>query len=150
MISNSSQVMLKVRWGLTELGWSSDWVWGVDDWTCSVRSTTSSVWVMPVSETACESSAAWQKLSSILRYQDQTSDSFSDTEVSAQVYALDSQSNTTTITIANVPIQVIVDQRASCNVLNTADSEKLVSHGLRLRTCNRTLIPYNSPPLKVI
>ena len=81
--------------------------------------------------------------------QDQSSDSFSDTEASAQVYALDSQSNTTTITIANVPIQVTIDSGASCNVLNTADSEKLASYGLKLRTCNRTLFPYNSPPLKI-
>ena len=81
--------------------------------------------------------------------QDQSSDSFSDTEASAQVYALDSQSNTTTINIANVPIQVIIDSSASCNVLNTADSEKLVSHGLKLFTCNRTLFPYNFPPPKV-
>ena len=80
---------------------------------------------------------------------DQSSDSFSDTEASAQVYALDSQSNTTIITIANVPIQVIMDSGGSCNVLNTADSEKLASHGLKLRTRNRTLFPCNSPPLKV-
>ena len=81
--------------------------------------------------------------------QDLSSDSFSDTEASAQVYALDSQSNTTIITIANVPIQVIMDSGGSCNVLNTADSEKPASHGLELRTCNRTLFPYNSPPLKI-
>ena len=81
--------------------------------------------------------------------QDLSSDSFSDTEASVQVYALDSQSHITTITITNVPIQVIIDSRASCNVLNTADSEKLASYGLKLRTCNRTLFPYNSPPLKV-
>ena len=81
--------------------------------------------------------------------QDELSDSFSDTETSAQVYALDSQSNTTTINIANVPIQVIIDSSASCNVLNTADSEKLAICGLKLCTCNRTLFPYNSQPLKV-
>ena len=66
--------------------------------------------------------------------QDLSSDSFSDTKASAQVYAFDSQSNTTTITIANVLIQVIIDSGASCNVLNTADSEKLASHGLKLCT----------------
>ena len=80
---------------------------------------------------------------------DQSSHSFSDTETSTQVYALDSQSNTTTINIANVPIQVIIDSSASCNVLNTADSEKLAICGLKLCTCNRTLFPYNSQPLKV-
>ena len=61
---------------------------------------------------------------------------------------LDSQSNTTTITIASVPIQVIIDSSVSCNVLNTANLEKQASRGLKLRTCNRTLFPYNSPPLK--
>ena len=34
-------------------------------------------------------------------------------------------------------------------MLNTADSEKLANRGLKLRTCNRTLFPYNSLPLKV-
>ena len=34
-------------------------------------------------------------------------------------------------------------------MLNTADSEKLASHGLKLRTRNRTLFPCNSPPLKI-
>ena len=34
-------------------------------------------------------------------------------------------------------------------MLNTADSEKLASRGLKLRTCNKTLFPYNSLPLKV-
>ena len=77
------------------------------------------------------------------------SDLFSDAETSAQVYAFDSHSNTTTINIANVPIQVIIDSGASCNVLNTSDSEKLASRGLKLPTCNKTLFPYNSLPLKI-
>ena len=75
---------------------------------------------------------------------DQSLDSFSNTEASAQVYAFDSHSNTATITFADVPSQVIIASGASCRVLNAADSEKLASHGLKLRTCNRTLFPYNS------
>ena len=71
--------------------------------------------------------------------QDLSSDSFSDTEASVQVYALDSQSHITTITITNVPIQVTIDSGASCNVLNTADSEKLASCGLKLRQYNKTV-----------
>ena len=84
-----------------------------------------------------------------LHDQEQSTDSFSDAEASAQVYALDSQSNTTTITIATVPIQVIIGLGVSCHMLNIADSEKLASHRLKLRTCNRTLFSYNSPSLKV-
>ena len=61
----------------------------------------------------------------------------------------DSQSNTTTINIANVPIQVIIDSSASCNVLNAVDLEKLPCRGLKLRTRNRKLFLNNSPPLKV-
>ena len=34
-------------------------------------------------------------------------------------------------------------------MLNTADSHKLATHGLKLCTYNRTLFPYNSPPFKV-
>jgi len=83
---------------------------------------------------------------------EESSDLFSDTVAAAQVCALESHANTTTVNIANVPIQVIINLGTLCNMLNTIvgiDSEKLATHRLKLHACNRTLFPYNSPPLKV-
>ena len=80
---------------------------------------------------------------------EESSDLFSDTVAAAQVCALESHANTTTVNIANVPIQVIINLGASCNMLSTVDLEKLATHRLKLHACNRTLFPYNSSPLKV-
>ena len=73
---------------------------------------------------------------------DQSSDSFSDT--SAQAYALVSKSKTTTITTVHVPIQVIIDSGAYCNVLTTAGSDK--SAPLQVTQCLVADVQFHDGP----
>ena len=70
---------------------------------------------------------------------EESSDLFSDTVAAAQVCALESHANTTTVNIANVPIQVIINLGTLCNMLNTIDSEKLATHILKLHMQQNTV-----------
>lgn len=77
-------------------------------------------------------------------------DSDTDTEYVQALFSLDgSPHGTTTVNISGIELQPLIDSGASCNVLNTADSKKLIDQGLKVHKCNRKVRPYRSKPIEV-
>lgn len=55
----------------------------------------------------------------------------------------------TSFSISGIPISMMIDSGASCNVLNGNDVKKLKEIGVHITRCNRWLHPYMSPPIHV-
>ncbi|KAK7099536.1 hypothetical protein V1264_003664 [Littorina saxatilis] len=75
----------------------------------------------------------------------------SDTDEDAvqALFSLDDDASTTAVNISGTETRLLIDSGASCNVLNTADSKKLIDRGIKIHKCNRRVRPYRSDPIHV-
>ena len=51
------------------------------------------------------------------------------------------------VSIANRPVEMIIDSGSSCNILNTAIACELQQQGVTLQKCHRVVHPYKSEPI---
>lgn len=58
-------------------------------------------------------------------------------------------SETLKIFIENLPVNVIVDSGASCNIIDSSIAEKLRSCGNEIHDCNKKIYPFHSPPIAI-
>ena len=58
-------------------------------------------------------------------------------------------SETLKIFIEGVPVNVIVDSGASCNIIDSSVAEKLQSRGKEIRNCEKEIHPFQSPPISI-
>lgn len=73
-----------------------------------------------------------------------------DEELIKALFCIDTTDHdTTNVKIEGTDISLLIDSGATCNVLNTKDANKLISKGIKLRSCDKTVHPYRSKPIKV-
>ena len=62
-------------------------------------------------------------------------------------FKLTPHSDTTTVIIADEPVDMIIDSGASCNITNCNVAALLRDRGERFEACRRAIHPYASPPI---
>lgn len=83
-----------------------------------------------------------------LRDSRQPSDSDSDDAYTDEyAYALQDNEDTSPIVINGLPVGVIIDSGASCNIVNSTVASQLRDSGSSFQKCRRLIHPYESPPI---
>ena len=77
------------------------------------------------------------------------SSSGSDDNYQAEYAYATSHSKSITVTVGDVPLEMLIDSGSTCNTLNTEYKERLVEQGIPLMPCNRKIHPYSSPPIPI-
>ena len=69
------------------------------------------------------------------------SSSGSDDNYQAEYAYATSHSKSITVTVGDVPVEMLIDSGSTCNTLNTEYKERLVEQGIPLMPCNRKIHP---------
>lgn len=56
-------------------------------------------------------------------------------------------SKTLSINIGDVPVEMVIDSGATCNIINDSVADKLLKNGGKLTNCTRRIHPYGSQPI---
>ena len=63
-------------------------------------------------------------------------------------FAVQRNASTFPVEISGLPVGVMIDSGASCNIVNSAMADQLRDIGSRFQKCQRFIHPYRSPPIE--